>query len=136
MGARAALEDWLPGESRVQTGANVRPLTSRAQQQFQSLQNPLQTASFQSSAVRGLLGDRHDWSEPRHLPPVQVPLRPGAAAMLNVAGGARRWGRSQRREAGLTRLGTLVLQKKIFSRALFTLQEKPPQLTQPSYMHN
>lgn len=120
----------------MQTGANVRPLTSRAQQQFQRLQNPLQTASFQSSAVRGLLGDRHDWSKPRHLPPVQAPQRPGAAAMLNVAGGARRWGRGQRHEAGLTRLGTLVVQKKVFSRTLFTPKEKPPQLTQPSYMHN
>lgn len=98
---------WEPGhpwkmsdpESPCAARREVRPLTSWAQQQLQRLQNPLQTAHFQSSAAYSLWGCRHDWSGTRHLKPAQGPGQTQAAAILSVAGGAQRQGRGQRHGA-------------------------------------
>lgn len=47
-------------------------------------------------------------------PVAQAPQQTGCAAMFSVAGGAGRWGRGQRQEAGLTGLGAPALHKKNF----------------------
>lgn len=106
-GLRGALcgSQGIPGRRAtlrvpVQPGAaEVCPLTSWAQQQLQRLQNPLQTAYFQSSAAHSPWGCRHDWSGTRHLEPTQGPRQTRAAAILSVAGGAQRQGRGRRHGA-------------------------------------
>lgn len=70
---------------RGQPRAEIRPLTSRAQQQLQRFQNALQTAGTQSLTARCLSGGRHDWSGTRHWRPAQAPERTAMAAILDVA---------------------------------------------------
>jgi hypothetical protein len=88
--AWTTLEDRRPCKSQVQLGTEMLPLTSRAQQQLQRFQNLVQTACLQSPAAHCLYGGRHEWSGTWCLRPFQALWWTSAAAMLSVAGSARR----------------------------------------------